>query len=360
MNYIPLALTTAATVLLSAATLNYYVDPAGIYSADTGSADRYAALLVESENGIWWPEGSISERPLKLALAKRARGIDCAVIGSSHVMQISSHRPRRSLASQCQILLNLSVSGASIEDHITLAYTAINAGQPAKIVLGIDPWVFAFGKTQGWWEYRQEFYYARKVVLGRSPAAFPETRSTPAGKIANLISLEYTLRSLLKISREAQRDGAAAITPATKIDDAFGGEYPVILPDGSLIYSAASIAKNHESRMPPVGNWLYQTDGELIQPFAVDSYKSLILWIREQGVEPVLLMTPYHETVWESPDAPTTKALLAVEPIIRDIGRQLHVRVIGSFDPVSVGCKSHEFSDYQHARLDCLMRLGQK
>lgn len=101
------------------------------------------------------------------------------------------------------------------------------------------------------------------------------------------------------------------------------------------------------------------TDGELIQPFAVDSYKSFVKWLRAQGHEPILLMTPYHHNVWKAPNAPTTKALLAVEPIVRELGRQLNVVVVGSFDPKVIGCREEEFWDSMHARATCLTRIGQ-
>jgi hypothetical protein len=91
----------------------------------------------------------------------------------------------------------------------------------------------------------------------------------------------------------------------------------VVLPDGSMIYSAETIAKQNLLEIP-LGGKVYQTEGELVQPFAVDSYRTFLRWIRAQGVEPVLLMTPYHQNVWKSRAAPTTQALIAVEPMVRN------------------------------------------
>ena len=51
------------------------------------------------------------------------------VVGSSRVMQISSENFN-------QPMLNLGVSGASIEDHITITLMALEKFNPDKILLG--------------------------------------------------------------------------------------------------------------------------------------------------------------------------------------------------------------------------------
>ena len=54
-------------------------------------------------------------------------------------MQISSFRNTKSLTTECAELINVSVPGASLEDHFVLAYLSTQAGAK-KIVLGVDPW----------------------------------------------------------------------------------------------------------------------------------------------------------------------------------------------------------------------------
>ena len=60
--------------------------------------------------------------------------IDALIVGSSRLMQVSNKIYKRKL-------LNLSVSGASLEDQITITEMALEKFDPEKIILGADPWL---------------------------------------------------------------------------------------------------------------------------------------------------------------------------------------------------------------------------
>src|SRR5262245_48442049 len=126
--------------------LNVGVDPAGLYSDREGSAAAYAKRLVASSSGLQFPDHAFEERAVAKALAQFSRNVDCVVIGSSRVMEVSSRRVPRALPAVCASILNLGVSGAGIEDQMTLSYLASRDGPPRKITLGVDPWSFAYGK----------------------------------------------------------------------------------------------------------------------------------------------------------------------------------------------------------------------
>lgn len=357
MVYLRFFLGTVFLGLASVAALNFIVDPAGIYGVGSLDPEAYADALIKSENGLWVPEDTFDERLVVKALAKYSQRAECVVVGSSHVMQISSDRTKnRSLQDICGSVLNLGVSGAGIEDHFALAYLALQVGHPKKIILGVDPWTLAFETDSRWSTYKDDYFKARAEILREKRAAELKKRDmTDMAKLANLINWEYTIRSTQAAMRDLRR-GMPTITAAHKVDPAVGGEYPVRLRDGSYLYSAKYISAASRSTIQPGGD-AYKTDKILNQPEAIEAYRALLLWIKSQGVEPILLLTPYHENVWKSSKTPDTMALCATEPIVKTLAHELNVKLVGSYDPQVVGCLGNEFYDFMHPTADCLTKL---
>lgn len=356
MTYIRFLLGTVFFCFTAAVALNFFVDPAGIYRDGRLHPQSYADTLVNSEHGLWDPNDEVDDRLLAKAMSLYSQRAECVVIGSSHVMQISSERTPRALSDICGSIINLGVHGASIEDHFILSYLAIQNGRPKKIILGIDPWTFAFGLDQRWSTYKDIYFQAESEILGKRFATVSNSvDKAGVSKLVNLINMDYTMRSIETAARSLRR-GQISIVTAPKLDPAIGGEYPVRLPDGSLIYSAKFISDPNRA-IVPFGGETYKTDGPLNQPDAIKAYRALLLWVRSKGVEPILLMTPYHENVLKAPQAPNTVAILATEPHIIDLAHELDLRIIGSYDPKMFNCLNNEFYDFMHPTTECLMKL---
>lgn len=356
--YLRYLFVTTFSVLAVIACANYFVDPAYVYRTVQNRSDTFAEALVKSENGLWWPDTFLPERAIKKSLADYADYSECVVVGSSHVMQIGSARTLNSLSDKCASIINLGVSGGTIEDHLALAYLSLHNKPSGKIVLGIDPWTFAYGKNTAWSYYSKDYQVARNMILGESTPVGAENTDTIRSKLINLLSLEYTVKSIrnLKIG-----DRLYYGKSAPKIDEEAGGKFPIFYRDGSLQYDDKFIAQTNKikpsERIGLGGDYAYNTDGVLNERVAIDSYASLIRWIKSKGVEPILLLTPYHHNVWKRPFSANVRALMATEPIVRQLGRQLGVTVIGSYDPIAAGCSSDEFFDFMHAKGSCLAKL---
>lgn len=348
---------TTALLLVLAAMINIVVDPAGIYSERGENPEAYADSLVVSDHGLWWPENSYDERLLKKALIKHALRADCVVIGSSHAMQVSSLGRTKALSNRCKSILNLSVSGAGIEDHITLSYLTLSGSRPVRIILGMDPWIFAFGKDVRWSQYyRTDYFDARDTMIGRKRDSLETADPAWKSKLKNLFSFEYTLRSIGKGLQDLNSP-PSVIAAAPALDAETGGQDAVLLPDGSLMYSAKYL-NDARSTPVPIGGAVYKTElGQLNQGDAIRSYRSLISWIKNMGVEPVFLLTPYHENVWKSSNSLTAIALRTVEPTVLALAKEFDVEVIGSYDPHVAGCQASEFYDFMHVTRSCLAKL---
>ena len=346
MNYISAVLGTAAILIASTATLNWTLDPAGLFRK-TSFGQQYAKALVASKNGLVFPD-SLDEREIKLELAKRAALYDCVVIGSSHVMQIGSARKHRSFPA-CKNILNLGVGGAGIEDHVILAYSVLSTGNPRILILGIDPWTFAFRKDERWKvRYAEQYTIALKAI---------DLKDSTSNKSTNhwmsLISAQYTWRSM---SLLLHNEVTPSIIAAETVDEDVGGAQPVMLPDGSYVYSA-EVMKNAKVDRVPAGGESYKTDGVINELRAIDLYRRLAIWVRTRQVKPVFLMTPYHPNVWSLDDSPNVKAMSSTEVLVRQMGGELKIPVVGSFQPGVLGCTSTEFRDFMHPLASCVARF---
>jgi hypothetical protein len=346
MTYSLTALGTAASLIAAVATLNWTIDPASLFH-ESPFGQQYAKALVTSEHGLTQPD-SVDEREFKSELTKYSANFDCVVIGSSHVMQMGSERKHRSFP-DCKNILNLGVSGAAIEDHITLTWLALSSGKPRKLILGVDPWTFAYGKDERWKvRFADSYIAAQSVIEGTRPA---ETASS--NRWTSLVSAEYTTRSIRLLFKGALKP---RIEPVQSVDEDVGGLFPIVLQDGSTIYSSEYITSAKVAKVP-IGGTGYKTTGVVNDLRAVAAYKGLIKWVKSQGVQPVLVMTPYHQNVWLLDASPNVKAMIPTENIIREIGRDLSVPVVGSYRPEAVNCASDEFYDFMHPTASCLAKM---
>ncbi len=361
MTYLKYFLGSAIFVLATASGINFIVDPANIYREGRVTPTSYTEALLDSKHGLYFKEGMFDERLLAKAVASKSYNADCIVIGSSRVMQISSERKSKALQDDCASILNLGVSGGGIEDQFTLTYLTLQKrqnGRPHKIILGIDPWEFAFRKDDRWSAYQSYYLVAKAEILNTgkiSVADLANIDNTNKKKLANLINLEYTTRSVKTIVRDFV-SGVPAIEEAPELDLSVGGNYPIRLRDNSTVYSAKYISEAMAGHIP-LGGSIYKTDGILNEPEAINSYRNLLLWIRSKGVEPILLMTPYHENVLKASKSSNAIALSATEPIILNLAHELGVKVIGAYNPKTFGCLSDEFYDFMHPTTKCLDKL---
>ena len=84
------------------------------------------------------------------------------VIGSSRIMQISNDNFNKQI-------LNLGVSGASVEDHIAITLMALEKFNVDTILLGADPWLFNdFANQLRWKSISEEYKNSLKSIQLKS------------------------------------------------------------------------------------------------------------------------------------------------------------------------------------------------
>ena len=124
-KYLKKSVIIFTVLMLVIGSINFIIDPGEIYLkkilADDIKSAEFANKLFNSKYGIvdkW------SRRIVKTTLAKESGNFnfDCIVLGSSRAMQISHIRNTGNIKNQCNSLLNLGVSGGSIEDISIFSY----------------------------------------------------------------------------------------------------------------------------------------------------------------------------------------------------------------------------------------------
>jgi len=340
------------------AALNYLVDPGAIYIHASADSRPFVEALVRSPYGLWWPDNSFQDRQIKKALSQTAHG-ECIVIGSSRAMQMGSARTDRLFGDICGSIVNLAVSSGGIEDDITLTHMAVEGGHPRKVILSIDPWTFAFGLNSRWSYYASDYEAAARDIgiVAVAPVSADAGADALANKLRNLFSLEYTMRSVLQLAADVRFGaGRFAARQAFAVDPLIGGPYPVLLPDGSLIYSAAYIAAASgpyaSDRIEP-----FSKAEAFHDPRAIAALQALLVWLKSRGTEPILLLAPFRSSNPPPQGGRNAQAIVSAEAIARRLGSQLRIRIIGTYDARAAHCAPSQFYDYMHANTPCLALL---
>ncbi|BHH82670.1 hypothetical protein [Desulforhopalus sp. 52FAK] len=339
------------------------VDPAKVYNSAENLNENglsYVTTLTKSSFGIITPKNTWNERDMKRSLARWNGEIDCIVIGSSRVLQISSQRENKSLTHVCGSLLNLGVSGGTLEDYLALSFEVMQREtKPKKIIFGVDPWALNFKNDARWQEY--ELSYNNMIAsLGKSNLRIIDKFYIKWKLFSNLINFEYLLLSLETIISEKSLKTLNAmpqITEAPQFDLSVGIEAPVTLPDGSHIYSRQYIIRNAPPKVRIGGENYKIRQGRQVSEDAVELFSKLVKRLKMLEIDTVLLLTPYHQNVWVDENSLTSKAMQEVEARIKQLGTDLNLKVLGSYSPQKIGCRPDEFYDFMHTKDSCLAKI---
>ena len=336
--------------------INYTVNPGKVYppllisdSYNKLSPKQIVKQLVQSDHGIIVKNDTWNERDLKHALALRPTTAQCAVIGSSHIMQISSLRKERLLSDNCPSLINLGVSGASLEDYLALSEAILRNEKPPKvIVFGIDPWSLNFNRDSRWVRYKQNFFNIKSKLEGEY---HDDNSSSTLALMRNLINREYLLRSVQLIRSERR-----PIKNVQEFDHQVGLDDPVLLPDGSLIYSGKYMRNAFASKISGIHGFGIRGPRWVTEK-AVELFIRLVNHLQQQKFKIIFVLVPYHPAVWNIAEHSAVTAINVVESKVHEIARSTGVQVVGSYNPSNIGCTADEFFDAVHGKTICLTKL---
>lgn len=258
---------------------------------------------------------------------------EAIVIGSSRIMQASSKGAGFEL-------LNLSVSGASLEDLIAIWELSSNKFNPMYVFLGADPWIFNINSGQNRWTSLRDEYNMGLAGLGIGN----EINISAAKPQSYLNSVAVRLYASVNHSKIRAEDDRPAATDK-------------IRKDGSRVYNLSYSNKSSDQ---------VERGAQSYAPYAMTNYayssevrstlERFVAELKRQNKKVVFVLSPYHPKLFELMRLEDRK-FLEIESKFREIAESNGAEVVGSYDPVKVGCSSEEFYDGMHPKDKCIDKI---
>ena len=259
-------------------------------------------------------------------------------MGSSRVMQIGSETVG-------EPVLNMGVSGASVEDYVAFVPEAVRKVGARKVFLGADPWLFNENSYQGRWRSVEELYryWSRNlsdcsIFKDALTDSIPEQLSWSGPNWA--ARLYYSVNRGRYTTTKGERESIAkkrfdgfhvydeqyANRPGRLMERSFPG-----ILDYSMTNYTMDIDSQHE-------------------------YIRLIQCLEYSGVDVVLVLSPYHPKLFEIMQRERPE-FVQIEGEFRRIAEMMEVPIIGSYDGAEAGCNSVDFYDGMHPRERCMRKI---
>jgi peptidoglycan/LPS O-acetylase OafA/YrhL len=320
-----ITITSIFLVLFSLITYNYF-------SSKNSTEARLAKLLLKKD-AIYTTK--MDERQfIKNRIIYENLKPKVLVIGSSRIMQISNDNFNKQI-------LNLGVSGASVEDHIAITLMALEKFNLDTILLGADPWLFNdFANQERWKSIAEEYQISLKNILLKSKDyKIIQYKDYKEKYLFYDLFLEklYSFSNIRKLDLEIKENQIKDLTK------------PVILRDGKR-------TKIDEGKIE-AGLIEYSMYNYKFSDDYYEIYKSFIEHLKDvHNKEVLLVLTPYHLpsyklTIQEQP------FYLDLEAKFKKLSNETNIKIIGSYDASSVPCDDNEFYDGMHPKDSCMKKI---
>ena len=223
--------------------------------------------------------------------------------------------------------------------------------KPNTFIFGIDPWTLNFRQDERWEVFYKDAYYAMNNMVTSNDIVQENNSLSWLKYIANLINPYYFFRSVKQIGRDD-----FVIKEAPEFDCSNGIDSPVLLPDGSVIYSNKKISDANQNQIPK-GGINYRLGGQPFSEGAIELFSDLVKHLNKAGISTIIILTPYQHNVWADKNSITVKSLITVESRVRKLGKAIDITILGSYNPNTIGCTPDEFFDFMHAKASCMSRI---
>jgi len=255
------------------------------------------------------------------------------VIGSSRIMQASSTVAEFDL-------LNLSVSGASVEDLITIWYLSSKKFSPEYVFIGADPWIFNLNSGQSRWNYLSEDYKNALASLGINKQINPI--SVKSQSYFSLIANRFY--DSVNHSKIVAEDDAPSVVDK-------------IRKDGSRVYNLSYTNKSADEVERGALNYISYAMNDFIYSYEVEAILvRFVSELKRENRKVIFVLSPYHPKLFDLMRF-ESRNFLEIESKFREIAKSSGVEIIGSYDPNKVGCSFEHFYDGMHPKDKCINKV---
>lgn len=334
--------------------LNYFVDPANLFDTSHSTEKDIATLLRKGNVGGATNYDERLTQKYRLMIKPVVPPV-FLVVGSSRSMQISSHTLHANI-------LNLSVSGATLEDYVAILEMAKRI--PAKtVILGVDPWILNVNNGQfGWKSLAFEYSIGVKELNGTEGTTKLIENidgNNAMRRFLQLFNSEYTKASLQALLGRLKNTKQSK--PFLKTDDSPERNSDVIRQDGSRVYNIKRTNMSVDEVKASAVLYGLSKPIYALQSFnAIDSEKLRLLTLLIRSLKKKsdvwLYLPPYHPDAYKNiiKQVPMVKN---AEDSLRELAKNEQVKIFGSYNPHKAGCSKDEFFDGMHPKERCLIKI---
>ncbi|MDC0896153.1 acyltransferase family protein [Candidatus Pelagibacter sp.] len=301
----------------------------------TNSTEAQVAKILSENEAVY--SFKMNERQfIKNRIILNNDKINTLIVGSSRAMEVANNIfDEKSL--------NLSVSGASIEDQITIVGMALEKFKFNKIILGADPWLFnEYSNQKRWKSLSKEYDLILKQIINEKiifDSLNIKKENDTLAFFANFLFGIYEFINIKNLNRELNEK---------KLNKNLG----VIYRDGR--------------RIPSIKDSNFEINGRIIK-YSMDPYKfsknkyqlyeKFINYLKNiYNIDVTLLLTPYHKKSYKL-TINEIEAYLDVEKKFRLIADKNQINFLGSYNPEIYNCKTDEFYDDYHPNERCMKKI---
>jgi peptidoglycan/LPS O-acetylase OafA/YrhL len=257
---------------------------------------------------------------------------DAIVIGSSRVMQINSENAQANI-------LNLAVSGSSLEDDLAIWEMASKRFHPEVVFVGVDPWLFNSKSGQNRWEFLREEYLSAIYKLDHnliSSKSLDHEDNNPESLVASFY------KRINFVHFKASDDTPELIDKIRR--------------DGSRVYNISYANKS----LKEVEHDVLSFASYAMTPFEYSMenkilFERFILSLRDSH-KVILVLSPYHPKLFSYLETHSPH-FLRIENDVREFATENNIQVVGSYNPMVAGCTRDEFYDGMHPKPNCIYRI---
>jgi hypothetical protein len=309
--------------------INYFGDCANLYNVgfeDKIIKIRNSGLNVTNINNY-------DERLVQRGYIEQMKTIPAVVVlGSSRSMLISSEYLNSPV-------LNLSVSGATIQDYIAMYWILKKQNKlPQKIIINVDPWLLTENLAQIRWKSLEKEY---NEFNGLNELKMFEEFF----KYQQLFSFSYFQCSSKQLFQTKQDPiGTNSMFNSAN----------TVLPDGSIVYGE-KYRNTLEKEVIQSVTELISTKGSIlnhngaISDKLLNEFSNFITKIKADGVSISFFLAPYHPLIYDH-QAKNGNGLKKFEDKITAIGVSKSIEILGTFNPHKLPINYLGFFDGIHCK----------
>jgi len=319
-------------VLILLLLVNYFGDAARLFDSDY---EKQMAKIVASNKYVTNIENYDERLFQKELISDKNIQPNLVIIGSSRTMLINSDLFPSAL------LFNNSVSGASIEDIVSIyELYKFNKKSPQKIIIGIDPWTFNENNGQKRWQSISAYYYSFQNTINQE--------NTTYFKYKELFSFSYFQSSLKMIPCFIAGNANPKSTKETH------NLLATKLTDGSFVYGEQYRNANQIEIDNKINSYLtggiYSIEAfDNISVRILNEFEKLIIDMKENGIEIEFFLAPYAPVVYDKIQKKYPMVLKS-EEMINDFASSNNIKLYGSFNPYILGMDKTYFYDGMHCK----------